>query len=149
MDVLPTLCDLAGIDIPEILDGKSFKSVLEGDENIIREVMFGVYSGGTTPGIRAVKKGKWKLVKWDVLDGKVRETQLFNLEENPEEFLIEHHDPAVYGLTGIKPEPNQVDLAEDPEYDDVRKEMEELLLEQMKFWRDPYRLWDQPGKEVH
>ena len=32
--------------------------------------------------MRAVKKGDWKLVKFDVLEGAVRETQLFNLAEN-------------------------------------------------------------------
>ena len=147
LDVLPTMCELAGLEIPETLDGKSFKSVLEGNDDIIRDVMYGAYAGGTKPGMRAVKRGKWKLIKYDALDGEVRETQLFNLEENPEEYIREHHDPAVYELTGFRPEPHQTDLAEDPEYAEILKEMESLLLEQMIEWRDPYRLWDQPEKE--
>ena len=78
-DVLPTLCDLAGIEIPKTLYGKSFKSVLKGKAKTIRDVTYGVYSGGTKPGIRSLKKGKWKLIKYDVMNGQVRRTQLFNL----------------------------------------------------------------------
>ena len=66
------------------------------------------------------------------------------LEENPDEFLVQHQDPAVTALTGAKPEAHQVNLADDPAYADKRKELEGLLLEEMKKWGDPYRLWDQP-----
>jgi arylsulfatase A-like enzyme len=133
LDVLPTLCDLAGVDIPETVDGKSFKPILEGKEDKLRDVMYGVYCGGTKPGMRTVKKGDWKLIKYDVMDGAVRETQLFNLAENPYEYLPEH------GKAGEM----ETDLAENPKYAEKRKEMEALLLEQMKKYDDPYRLWDQ------
>ncbi|MFC2113648.1 sulfatase-like hydrolase/transferase [Bacteroidota bacterium] len=148
MDVLPTICDLAGIEKPETIDGLSFKPVLMGEKETIRDVMYGVYCGGTKPGMRSVKKGEWKLIKYDVLDGEVRETQLFNLDENPDEFLIQHHDPAVFALTGAKPEAHQLNLADDPAYTEKRKEMEALLLEEMKKWGDPYRLWDQPVDSI-
>ena len=144
MDILPTLCDLAGIEKAETMDGLSFKPVLLGKEETIRDVMYGVYCGGTKPGMRSVKRGEWKLIKYDVLEGEVQETQLFNLNENPDEFLIQHHDPAVVALTGVQPKPNQVNLADDPAYAEKRREMEALLLEEMKKWDDPYRLWDQP-----
>jgi arylsulfatase A-like enzyme len=143
MDILPTLCDLADIEQAETMDGFSFKPVLLGEKESIRDVMYGVYCGGTKPGMRSVKKGKWKLIKYDVLDGEVRETQLFNLDENPHEFLIQHHEPTVAALTGVKPESHQVNLADDPAYAEKRREMEALLLEEMKKWGDPYRLWDQ------
>jgi choline-sulfatase len=103
-----------------------------------------VYSGGTKPGIRSVKKGDWKLIKYDVLDGSVRETQLFNLAENPNELLQQHHDPSVVRLTGYTPTPNQVNLADDPKYAEKLKEMEALLLAEQERLDDPYRLWDQP-----
>lgn len=144
MDVLPTLCELAGIEKAECMDGQSFRPVLLGEKESIRDVMYGVYSGGTKPGMRAVKKGPWKLIKYDVLDGQVRETQLFNLDENPNEYLLQHHDPAVEAHTGVKPGPGQVNLADDPAYAAKRLEMEALLLEEMTRWGDPYRLWDQP-----
>jgi arylsulfatase A-like enzyme len=145
LDTLATLCDFAGIDAPKTNEGTSFRPVLEGKRKEIRDVLYGVYSGGTKPGMRSVRKGDWKLIKYDVLDGKVRETQLFNLKENPEEFVQEHHDSKVVKMTGVTPKPNQTDLAEDPKYADKLKEMEALLLEQMKAHDDPYRLWNQKG----
>jgi choline-sulfatase len=149
-DVLATLCDFAGIEAPVSNEGKSAKPVLEGKQAVVRDVLYGVYNGGTKPGMRSVKKGDWKLIKFDVLDGKVRETQLFNLAENPHEFTREHHDPKVIALTGITPKPEQTNLASDPRYAEKLQEMEALLLAEMRRLDDPWRLWNQPndGLEV-
>lgn len=136
LDVLPTLCDLAGIEAPESVEGKSLKPVLTGEKDTIRDTLYGVYSGGTKPGMRAVKQGDWKLIKYDVMDGKVRETQLFNLKENPHEFLPEHG----------KANAQLTDLAENPSYSEKLTEMEALLLAEMRRHDDPYRLWDQPKR---
>ncbi len=145
MDVLPTICDLAGIDKPKGADGMSFRSILEGDKDRIRETLYGVYCGGTKPGMRSLKTADgWKLIKYDVMDGAVHVTQLFNLKENPNEFLKEHQAPEVVALTGNKPEAHQVNLADDPRYSKKRKELEELLLSEQRRLDDPYRLWDQP-----
>ena len=142
-DVLPTLCDLVGIEIPKTVYGKSFKSVLNGKVKTIRDVIYGVYSGGTKPGIRSIKKGKWKLIKYDVMNGQVQRTQLFNLRNNPNELLIEHQNPKVIELTGNTPKKNQINLADHPKYASKRKKMEALLLAEMKVLDDPFRLWDQ------
>ncbi|MDO6809755.1 sulfatase-like hydrolase/transferase [Zobellia galactanivorans] len=136
LDVLPTLCDLAGIEIPETVEGRSFKPVLQGEKETVRDVLYGVYCGGTKPGMRTVKKDDWKLIKYDVMDGAVRETQLFNLAENPNEYLKEHQKEGEM-LTN---------LADNPKYADKLAEMEALLLAEMEAHEDPYRLWDQPGK---
>ena len=79
-----------------------------------------------------------------IMDGKVRETQLFNLKENPEEFIKDHHDPQVRRMAGIEPKAHQVNLAGNPKYAKKLAEMEKLLLEEMRRLDDPYRLWDQP-----
>ncbi len=144
LDLLATICDLTGVEPPETNEGISFKPVLEGRRPAVRDVLYGTYSGGTKPGMRAVRKGDWKLIKYDVMDGAVHETQLFNLAENPHEFLREHHEPTTAALTGTTPAPDQIDLAEDPRYSGKRAEMEELLLAEMRRLDDPYRLWDQP-----
>lgn len=133
LDVLPTVCDLAGITIPKTVEGKSFKPVLMGEKKTIREVMYGAYCGGTKPGMRCVKKGDWKLIKYDVMNGQVHETQLFNLAKNPNEYLPEHH----------KSGEMETNLANNPKYADKLKEMEALLLAQMKANDDPYRFWNQ------
>ena len=145
LDVLATLCDLAGIPAPETSEGISFKPVLTGQKLTVRDVLYGVYNGGTKPGLRSVKQGDWKLIKYDVMDGAVRETQLFNLTENPNEFIQEHHDSQVRALTGLTPAAHQVNLAGDPRYADKLAEMETLLLAEMRRLNDPWRLWNQPA----
>lgn len=55
-DVLATMCDLAGIESPVTNEGLSFKPVLEGKQQVVRDVLYGVYNGGTKPGMRCVKK---------------------------------------------------------------------------------------------
>ncbi|WP_411847248.1 sulfatase-like hydrolase/transferase [Roseibacillus persicicus] len=146
LDILPTVCELAEVPVPATAQGKSLKPVLLGEKKAVRDVLYGAYCGGTKPGMRSVRKGDWKLIKYDVLDGKVRETQLFNLKENPDELLAEHQAEEVVAATGIKPEALQVDLAEKPEYSEKLAEMEALLLREMTRLEDPYRLWDQEQK---
>ncbi len=145
LDVLATLCDFAGIPAPESNEGLSFRPVLEGKKQTVRDVMYGVYNGGTKPGMRSVKQGDWKLIQYDVMNGAVRETQLFNLKDNPEEFLAEHHDPKVTALTGAKPTKEQVNLASDPRHAAKLAEMQTLLLVEMRRLNDPWRLWNQPA----
>ncbi len=143
MDVLGTLCDLASIQQPKKIESISFRDVLEGKQQTVREILYGVYCGGTKPGMRSVRKGDWKLIKYDVLDGQVRQTQLFNLSENPHEFLSQHAGPEVGKLLGHQPRIEQVNLANHPKHADKLREMEALLRSQMKRLDDPYRLWDQ------
>lgn len=145
MDVLATLCELTEIGAPETNEGISFKPVLMGQQDIIRKVLYGVYNGGTKPGMRAVRKGDWKLIKYDVMNGAVRETQLFNLRENPNEWLSEHHGAAMKELLGIDPAAHQVNLAGDARYSHKLEEMEAILLAEMRRWNDPWRLWHQPA----
>ena len=144
LDVLPTLCELTGVPVPDTAQGKSLKPVLMGKARKVREVTYGAYCGGSKPGMRSVRKGYWKLIKYDVLEGKVRRTQLFNLKDNPEEILIEHHSPEVVAKTGYQPNEKQVNLADDPKFAHKRKEMEALLLAEMRRLEDPFRFWDQP-----
>jgi arylsulfatase A-like enzyme len=92
LDVLATLCDLANIDSPKTSEGKSFKPVLMGKKKKVRDVLYGVYCGGGRPGSRCVKKGDWKLTQYEVTKTGVKHRQLFNLKENPHEFMKEHHD---------------------------------------------------------
>ncbi|MEQ1859218.1 MAG: sulfatase-like hydrolase/transferase [Chthoniobacteraceae bacterium] len=134
LDTVATLCDVAGIAAPESSEGISFKPVLEGKTDAVRDVQYGAYCGGTKPGMRCVKQGDWKLIKYDGMNGTVHETQLFNLAANPDELLKEHG----------KADPMQTNLAGDPKHADKLNEMEALLLAEMRRLNDPYRFWNQP-----
>jgi arylsulfatase A-like enzyme len=146
LDVLSTFCDLTGIKAPKTSEGISFKPVLEGKKDTVRDVLYGVFCGGKKPGMRCVKQGDWKLIEYEVEGGVSRETQLFNLAENPGEFIKEHHDPAVIALTGVTPSKNQTNLASDPRYAGKLKEMKALLLSEMRRHDDPFRFSDQPDE---
>nr|WRX36738.1 hypothetical protein [uncultured bacterium] len=144
LDALATLCDLAGIEAPKTSEGVSFKPVLEGEKDAVRDVLYGAYCRRAKPGIRCVKKGDWKLIRYESTKDGVSETQLFNLAENPDELLSEHHDPKVIALTGYTPNPKQTNLADDPAYAEKLVEMQKLLLEEMRSHDDPYRFSNQP-----
>ncbi len=138
LDVLATLCDLASIPAPETNEGLSFKPVLMGQKSAIRDVLYGAYSGGGKPGIRAVKQGDWKLIQYQAPDRSVSETQLFNLAANPDEWLKEHG----------KPDPMQTNLASDPAHAAKLAEMQALLLAEMRRLDDPYRFSNQPADNL-
>jgi choline-sulfatase len=142
LDTLATVCGLAGIAPPATNEGRSAVPVLMGKTQTVRDTLFGVYCGGTKPGMRSVRRGDWKLIKYDVMDGTVRKTQLFNLKTNPHEYLAEHHAMRKFA----EPHPYQFNLADNPKFAAKRKEMESLLLKEMNRLHDPYPLWDQPAK---
>ena len=145
LDVLATLCDLAKIEAPKTSEGISFKPVLDGNKETVRDVLYGAYSGGAKPGIRCVKQGDWKLIQYESAQDGASETQLFNLADNPNELLKQHHDPKIIALTGVTPTPCQINLANDTQHAAKRKEMEQLLLAEMRRYDDPYRFTGQPN----
>jgi choline-sulfatase len=147
MDVMATLCGVAGIEPPATNEGLSFLPVLEGTQDSVRDVLYGVYSGGQKPGMRSVRKGDWKLIKYESPSGGLH-TQLFHLRENPHEFLVEHHVPDVVALLPAAPRDLQRNLAEVPTHAAMRAEMEAVLLEQMQQHDDPYRFSDQVVSEA-
>lgn len=125
-DTFPTFCDLAGLNLPPTIgphDGRSFREVLEGASATTREALYGVYTGGDKPGIRAVTDGRFKLVKYDVDNNAVQVTQLFDLEQNPFELLPEH---------GV------ADLATRTAYAGIRQRLETALMQQRIHNADPY-----------
>ena len=140
LDVLPTICELSGVPTPETSEGKSFANVLRGEQETVRDVLYGAYSGGAKPGARCVKKGDWKIIRYESKNNS--EIQLFNLAENPHELLVQHQDPKVIALTGNTPNPAQINLAADPAHAAKLDEMKELLKEEMRSHDDPYSFSD-------
>lgn len=117
-DSFPTFCDLAGLDLPSTIDeddGQSFRAVLEGTANTARSELYGIYAGGSKPGMRSVTNGRFKLIKYDVDNNVTQAVQMFDLETNPYELLPEHGTP---------------NIAYDPAYAAIRQHLEELLMAQ-------------------
>ena len=148
LDLLATFCDLAEIPAPPTNEGLSFRPVLEGRQTVMRDVLYGVYSGGGKPGMRSIRKGAWKLIEYESPDRQTRQTQLFNLAENPLEMIAQHHEPGTVSLTGVPPTAKQTNLADDPTHADQLAEMRRLLLAEMRRLDDPYRFSFQPGDDL-
>ncbi len=82
MDIFPTLCELAGIKIPETIDGKSLVSLINGRKQFIYESAFSAYKDLQ----RMIKKDGWKMVRYyrsEISHTGSERVQLFNVEEDP------------------------------------------------------------------
>lgn len=77
-DVLPTCAELVGAEVPENIQGISFLPVLLNKEGQKQHdhLYWEFHEKG---GRQAVRKGDWKLVRYDVLDTAKTTTELYNL----------------------------------------------------------------------
>jgi arylsulfatase A-like enzyme len=74
-DLYPTICELAGIDIPRTVQGRSLVPVLRGEKEAIYSCLYGHYS--TTQ--RMIRTDRWKLIHYP----KAGKFQLFDLYSDP------------------------------------------------------------------
>ena len=83
-DVLPTLAEAAGVTPPEGIDGISFLPVLlgnEGDQECHDYLYFEFPQRGYG-GQQAVRMGKWKGIRTEIISEGNLEIELYNLEED-------------------------------------------------------------------
>ena len=89
LDIAPTLLDLAGVEVPSVLDGTSVMPLVGRETDPERAVM-GEYLGeGAVAPIFMIRRGPWKFV-WSQPDG----AQLFDLDADPHELadLVGDHE---------------------------------------------------------
>lgn len=91
LDIFPTLTELAGIETPQSVDGKSFKKSITDNDFSKREHIYLSYINIQ----RAIKKDNYKLILYNV-NGE-RRIQLFNLEKDPWERDNLVDDPSYKG----------------------------------------------------
>lgn len=75
IDLFPTICDIAGIDIPAGLEGETLRPLWEGTKSRIRESVFLPFLQIQ----RAVRDRRWKLIVYP----KIGHIQLFDLVNDP------------------------------------------------------------------
>jgi arylsulfatase A len=81
-DVLPTLAEVAGLAVPEGLDGISFlPALLEKEQPAHKYLYWEFHEQG---GKQAIRMGEWKAIRMNVLRGN-EELLLFNVVQDPEE----------------------------------------------------------------
>jgi arylsulfatase len=94
-DVLPTLCELTGAELPQNTDGISFlPELLSGKEQKKHAFLYWEFPGAG--GQQAVRMGNWKGIRTGVLGDSLR-IKLYNLEEDFSESndLSEQHPEIV------------------------------------------------------
>ncbi|HEY3900497.1 MAG TPA: sulfatase-like hydrolase/transferase [Chthoniobacter sp.] len=128
IDLAPTMLDYAGVAIPGIMQGKSWRPLLEGQVKEWRRSFFYCYfyeSNFKTPTMMAVRTGTDKLVKYP---GHEEWTELFDVKADPYELK---------------------NLAKDPDYVALHEQLETTYDEEAKkigFLVPPYA--DNEAKDV-
>ena len=116
VDIFPTLCDLAGLDVPKQLQGRSLVSALGDSEGFVREVALSQfprsYKGAPVMGY-ALRGYRYRYIEWIQKDFRNGETS----------------GPVVFAeLYDYKTDPLEtVNQADNPEYRDVVQKMSEIL----------------------
>ncbi len=115
-DLMPSLCDLAGLEPPEDIDGISFKPTLLGETQKKHDFLYWEFP--SYKGQQALRFGKWKGIRKNIFEGNL-DIELYNLETDLEEkinvanqhpdiiekitvILKEEHEPAVNDKFKIK-----------------------------------------------
>ena len=91
LDVLPTLCDLAGVDLSDIApwtDGQSLLPLVRGEQRTAPVLMEYAAEGSYAP-LVAIRDGRFKFVHCEI-----DPPQLFDLESDPRELRNLAADPA-------------------------------------------------------
>ncbi|WP_197439586.1 sulfatase-like hydrolase/transferase [Calycomorphotria hydatis] len=76
-DIYPSLCEFAGAEQPEGLDGVSFRPVMTGEADSVRDSLFTSYQKVQ----RAYRNDRWKIIRYP----QINRTQLFDLQNDPHE----------------------------------------------------------------
>lgn len=79
-DFLPTAAELAGVEAPENIDGISFLPTLFGKEQSAHDFLYWEFH--ELQGRQAVRKGDWKLVRYNVFNPEKTTTELYNLSND-------------------------------------------------------------------
>ncbi|MCA9113548.1 MAG: sulfatase-like hydrolase/transferase [Planctomycetaceae bacterium] len=84
-DLFPTTCDLAGLEIPDSVEGRSLRPVLDGSREEIYEAVFGMFRNSQ----RMIRTAGWKLIDYP----QAGRRQLFDLQHDPLEKNDLSRDP--------------------------------------------------------
>lgn len=100
IDIYPTLCDMAGLEKPEHLNGKSFVELLKDPDASIHEAAYSRYHGGET-----IVNQRYAYTEWKE-NGEIKANMLYDHKYDPDE---------------------NINVVDDPDHKDVVREMKHLL----------------------
>ncbi len=146
IDVLPTLCELAGVARPAWAQGRSMGPLLRGEVEEINDAIFAevTYHAAYEPK-RAVRTQRWKYIRrWPNLDGSERDGPVLpNCDDSPSKQLWLDHGwrqrkPDTEQLYDLVFDPNESNnLAVDSDYAEVLADLRARLDAWMRETDDP------------
>lgn len=89
VDLLPTLCDLSGIEVPPQVEGVSFVPLLKNPRRPWKQAVFGWRHRGDRTGY-TVRTPRYRFVRWVAKAGdetKVYATELYDHQSDPREYV--------------------------------------------------------------
>jgi len=97
-DVLPTIAEISGATVPENIDGISFLPTLLGNKQPQHNYLYWEFH--ERGGRKAIRRGDWKLVNYQVNDPEKTSVELYNLNTDPgeENNVAETHPEIVVEL---------------------------------------------------
>lgn len=144
IDVMPTIMQAIGREIPDNVQGRSLLPVIRGESSESREQIFAERTSHTVYNpARVIRTERFKYIH---RFGKIH---LFQFEEtkfsptftsDPQHFVdsVSSLVPPQTSLYDLEEDPTeQHDLARDPAYSDIRTQLESDLLDWMKETNDP------------
>ena len=112
IDFAPTILELAGVPIPDNIDGVSLLPLLEDPARDVREQLafINVYGGGPTSSLTCLTKD-WKYTYWWYGDSTMKPTEeLFHLTKDPLEMTNLAHKPKTASMLASMREKYDVEL---------------------------------------
>ena len=113
VDIFPTLCELAGLPIPESVEGLSLVPILKNPEAMVHEAALEQFPRNNSLMGYTLRDKRYRYVKWVKVDyyadertGPMDANELYDYEKDPEE---------------------TVNLADNPEYKDVVANFERIF----------------------
>ena len=158
LDLYPTFCEIAGIQIPQTLVGRSLKSIVHGETPKWREYLFTefhVHSNHNPWPQRTVRDARYKLIH-NPLSGKTNPGYAFTMGKkffatSEAELLAAANDqvraayllmkePPLYELYDLQSDPFEFkNLADDPAHAKTHTRLVEALLHWQKDTGDPLK----------
>jgi arylsulfatase A-like enzyme len=151
IDLYPTLCELAGADCPDFLQGRSMLPLMRREVAEINEQVFAelTYHAAYEPQ-RAIRTGRWKYIR---RFGERETPVLANVDDGPSKDLLIEAGWADRPLPreelhDLLFDPQEAhDLAADGHYADVREDLHDRLQTWMRDTGDPLLDGDVPAPD--
>jgi N-sulfoglucosamine sulfohydrolase len=142
IDLFPTLCDLAGLDKPDWLQGTSLLPILDGSADEVRSELFAevTYHAAYEP-MRCIRTSRYKLIR--LYDDSHDEFVMSNMDDGfSKRFVVEHgirerRKPKEMLFDLYLDPVERENLIDDPAYQTIAAQLSESLHTWMKQTGDP------------